>query len=86
MTYRSHPRSGPCAMKRIAIGIVGTVAMWGLNASVAAQDIYPSKAIRLVVAYAAGGGTDVAARIFAESLSRVPVSYTHLTLPTNREV
>lgn len=58
-------------MKRIAIGVVGIVAMWGLNASVAAQDIYPSKPIRLVVAYAAGGGTDVAARIFAESLSRV---------------
>jgi tripartite-type tricarboxylate transporter receptor subunit TctC len=34
------------------------------------QSNYPAKPIRLVVAYAAGGGTDVAGRIVAEALSR----------------
>lgn len=35
-----------------------------------AQAAYPNKPIKLVVAYAAGGGTDVAARIVAEGLAR----------------
>ncbi len=36
----------------------------------AQQPAYPNRPVRLVVAYAAGGGTDVAARIVAEALSR----------------
>ena len=31
---------------------------------------FPNKPIRLVVAYAAGGGTDAAARVFAEAMTR----------------
>ena len=39
-------------------------------AAFAQQTAYPGKPVRLVVAYAAGGGTDVAGRIVAEALSR----------------
>ena len=55
-------------------------------APIAAAQDYPTKPITLVVGYAAGGGNDIMARVAAEKMSPVPVSYTHLTLPTNREV
>ena len=36
----------------------------------AAQDVYPSKPITLVLPYAAGGGADLMARVLAESLTK----------------
>jgi tripartite-type tricarboxylate transporter receptor subunit TctC len=53
-------------MKRIAVAIVAT-AMCGV--SIAGAD-YPSKPIRLIVPFPAGGGTDVIARLAADRLSR----------------
>ena len=50
-----------------------------LNQNIKAQTNYPNKPVKMIVAAATGGGTDILGRMFA-------VSYTHLTLPTNREV
>lgn len=41
-----------------------------LSSSVWASDAFPSKPLSLVVPYPAGGASDVAARIFAESMGR----------------
>ncbi len=41
-----------------------------LNAPSAAQDTYPNRPIRLLVAFAAGGGTDVMARNLAQQMTK----------------
>ena len=46
----------------------------------------PDPAIRLAEADAAAKALGVTKRIVLELPNRKPVSYTHLTLPTNREV
>jgi len=52
----------------IAVGIiVGTAAGWP---SARAQNAYPSRAITLIVPFAAGGTSDVIARLAAEEMSR----------------
>jgi len=50
---------------------LGLAALIGLLAAspVGAQTAYPSKAITMVVAFAAGGGTDTAARLIAKELA-----------------
>ena len=55
-------------MKLFAISIVFIVAAF---APATAQDNWPSKPIRLMVGFGAGGGTDVATRIVAEPLGEV---------------
>lgn len=40
------------------------------SASVFAQDVYPSKPIKLIVGYAPGGSADIAARLAAEKLGQ----------------
>ena len=51
-----------------------------------AQADFPARPVRLLVGFAPGGLTDIAARALAERMAKISVSYTHLTLPTNREV
>jgi len=56
-------------MKRIAVALlVGAAASGCITAS--AQDAWPSKPVTVIVPFAAGGNTDVLARIFAERLSQ----------------
>ena len=72
-------------MKRRAFCLgIATIAL--IQTSAFAQDNYPSRPIKMIVSYAAGGTTDIMARVTAQKMSEIPVSYTHLTLPTNREV
>jgi tripartite-type tricarboxylate transporter receptor subunit TctC len=53
-------------MSRIVIAIIGTTAaLAAAIASAGAQQDFPSRPVQLMVAYPAGGSTDVAARIVA---------------------
>ena len=39
------------------------------HAAAADAQLYPAKAVRLIIAYAAGGGTDTVGRVFAQKLT-----------------
>ncbi|HMZ85397.1 MAG TPA: ABC transporter substrate-binding protein, partial [Giesbergeria sp.] len=55
-------------MIRRSILTLGILAMMGSTAQ--AQSSYPAKPIRLLVPFAAGGTTDLIARVLAEPLGR----------------
>ena len=60
-------------MKRRSIGMrIGLMlcALLAALVSASAQDDYPARAVRVVVPFAAGGGTDVLTRLIADELSR----------------
>ena len=54
-------------MRRIVTAILATIGLWAPTAH--AQDSYPSRPITLVVPYAAGGPSDVIARLIGQSMS-----------------
>ena len=54
-------------MRRLAAAVVALIVMAGAAAH--AEDAYPSKPIRIVVPYPAGGGTDALARSFGKQLT-----------------
>src|SRR5579883_2370827 len=54
-------------MRRLAAAVVALIIMAG--AAARAEDTYPSKPIRIVVPYPAGGGTDALARSFGKQLT-----------------
>lgn len=56
-------RKAICAMLLVVLGVL-------VSGSLAAANEYPSKPINFVVAYSAGGGTDVAARMFEPYLKK----------------
>lgn len=58
-------------MKRIHAAMFGLAAALFAATTASAQDIYPSKLVKLVVPFAAGGSTDLLARSLAERLSDV---------------
>jgi tripartite-type tricarboxylate transporter receptor subunit TctC len=53
---------------RIRFGLVATVALSLLAGQLPAQDVWPARAVRLVVPSSPGGGTDVFARLLAQAL------------------
>ena len=53
-----------------AAAITTSIGMMALALPAAAQDKYPSRSVEIVVPFAAGGGTDVLARLLADGLSR----------------
>jgi tripartite-type tricarboxylate transporter receptor subunit TctC len=55
-------------MRKLALGIVAVLAAW--TASATAQD-WPTKPVKIVAPFAAGGNVDVTARIVAERLQPI---------------
>lgn len=63
----------PLKFRRRLVGLMAVlcVGAWLAPNPAWAQDAYPSRVVKLVVPYAAGGSTDAIARLFAQSLSAV---------------
>lgn len=57
-------------VRRMALAMCGVAMTMSVAAPVLAEDAYPSKPVTLVVSYAAGGGTDAIARVFAARLEK----------------
>ncbi|WP_407180691.1 tripartite tricarboxylate transporter substrate binding protein [Bradyrhizobium sp. STM 3562] len=49
--------------------MVVSILMWGASGPISLAETYPSKPIHLVVGYAAGGSTDLVARLVGQQLS-----------------
>lgn len=64
----SHARAGIGPVAALICGGLAAVVL-GDPASVQAQETYPSRTIRLVVGFGAGGPTDIPARFIADKLS-----------------
>jgi tripartite-type tricarboxylate transporter receptor subunit TctC len=47
---------------------ISAAALWCVSSAVSAQNVYPSKPIRLIVAFPAGGSTDIIARLVGQRL------------------
>src|SRR5262245_5185265 len=63
---------GKSPMRRIKVGLVALAALAVLlpTEKSRAQDAYPTRLVRIIVPYPAGGGTDTLARLLADQLSR----------------
>lgn len=56
--------------RRMCMGLTMALATVGFSTGVMAEANYPTKPIKLLVPFAAGGTTDIIARVIAEPLSR----------------
>src|SRR5712692_10512508 len=57
-------------MKRPLVSLFIAIAALWIGTNVAAASDWPSKPVRVVVPYAAGGANDLLGRVFAERLSK----------------
>ncbi|MEX2034902.1 MAG: tripartite tricarboxylate transporter substrate-binding protein, partial [Xanthobacteraceae bacterium] len=57
-------------MHRAAIAFVAAMSAAALGSSGAAAADWPSKPVRVIVAYSAGGANDLLARVFADQLGK----------------
>jgi tripartite-type tricarboxylate transporter receptor subunit TctC len=55
--------------KRTRATLLACLALWSVATATQAQEDYPNKPVKLIVPFAAGGSTDVVARILADKLS-----------------
>jgi tripartite-type tricarboxylate transporter receptor subunit TctC len=57
-------------MKRLVSAMLGAAVLLGLSNSGFAQDKFPNRPVRVIVPFAAGGTTDIFARLIADKLSQ----------------
>src|SRR5215471_522147 len=74
LASRLHPRTrwvrAGAAMRAITLVVLSALTVFVAAAKSPAEEVYPSRLVRIVVPYPAGGGTDTLARLLAEQLSR----------------
>ena len=57
-------------MRAITLVVLSALTAFVAPAKSPAEEVYPSRVVRIVVPYPAGGGTDTLARLLADQLSR----------------
>src|SRR5262249_5601014 len=74
LASRLHPRTrwvrAGAAMRAITLVVLSALTVFVAAAKSPAEEVYPSRLVRIVVPYPAGGGTDTLARLLADQLSR----------------
>lgn len=58
------------ARRRFGLGLAAAVGAFGLSLSARGQD-YPSRPVRWIIPYAAGGGADVGARLYGQQMEKI---------------
>lgn len=60
-----------CLIKVLMCSLMTIAAVLGMNTLSFSSDVYPSRAIKIFVGYAAGGQTDVATRAYAPAMEKI---------------
>ena len=58
-------------MRMVRLGMIAALALVPATAVYAQSADYPNRPIKMIVGFAAGGGTDVVARIMAQKMSEI---------------